>query len=74
MSIGEWPNPSNRPVFNIHIEQQCQINKHMEEAQSQEVWHNEIRMSPQASSQFDRDDLGHLSSSTNIIITIIIII
>eukprot|EP00973_Karenia_brevis_P047461 6589179-Karenia_brevis.AAC.1 len=66
MRMKEWPKPSNSPVMNIHMEQQCQGNKQMDEAQSQDVWQGEVVVSPQPARQYDRDKLGHLSSSINI--------
>eukprot|EP00973_Karenia_brevis_P091514 12407862-Karenia_brevis.AAC.1 len=44
--IKEWPNPSNRPELNIHIAEQCQANQQVDEILSQEVWHNETKVSP----------------------------
>eukprot|EP00973_Karenia_brevis_P073784 10255457-Karenia_brevis.AAC.1 len=66
MKTTEWPNPNNRPVLNIHIEQQCHANRHMEVTQSQDVWQGEVVVSPQPTRQYDRDGLGHLGSSINI--------
>eukprot|EP00973_Karenia_brevis_P013941 1891119-Karenia_brevis.AAC.1 len=30
MKIKEWPNPSNVPVLNVHVDHHCRANKHGE--------------------------------------------